>query len=177
MPVESPRGPASPPDAEAWGERLREAGLRITAGRVATLTYVDAHPHASVADIHAALGRVLPSVSAQSVHNITHDLTERGMLRRISLPDATSALFETRTDDNHHHAQCVACGRVVDVDCVVGEAPCLTPQHGHGMRLLEAAITFRGVCDACDRDRGRDRGAPASGRQASADHRPHHDSA
>ncbi len=137
-------------ETQRWGDALRDAGLRVTPGRVAALHYVDSHPHVSVGQIHAALADELPSLSAQSVHNITNDLVEHGIMRRIDLPDTNSALFETRVADNHHHIQCVVCHRIEDIECVVGEAPCLTPGHAHGMRLLEAAVTFRGVCSNCD---------------------------
>ncbi|MGK0715326.1 Fur family transcriptional regulator [Leucobacter sp. W1153] len=135
---------------ERWSELLRQAGLRVTSGRLAALTHIEAHPHSSVAQIHAALARDLPSLSTQSVHNITHDLTAHGILNRIDTPDSGSALYETRTADNHHHVQCIVCHRIEDVDCVVGEAPCLTPHDAHGMRVLEATVTFRGVCAECD---------------------------
>lgn len=135
---------------EPWSELLREAGLRVTNGRIAALTYLDAHPHSSVAEIHSALEHEHPSLSTQSLHNITHDLTLHGILRRVDTPDSGSALFETRTADNHHHVQCIVCHRIEDIDCVVGAAPCLTPHGGHGMRLVEANVTFRGVCAECD---------------------------
>ena len=143
---------AEPTPAERWSELLRAAGLRVTSGRLATLQYIEAHPHSSVAQIHTALRSELASLSAQSVHNITHDLTAHGLLQRIDTPDSGSALYETRTADNHHHVQCIVCHRIEDVDCVVGAAPCLTPHDSHGMRVLEAAVTFRGVCAACDTD-------------------------
>lgn len=145
---------------ERWSELLREAGLRVTTGRLATLGYVEAHPHSSVAQIHAALRQELPSLSAQSLHNITHDLTAHGILQRIDTPDSGSALYETRTADNHHHVQCIVCHRIEDVDCVVGSAPCLTPHDAHGMRVLEAAVTFRGVCAECDTDSAPSRTSP-----------------
>lgn len=135
-----------------WSVRLRGVGLKATAGRVAALHYVEAHPHVSVTQIHTALASELPSLSAQSVHNIAHDLTSHGMLRRIDLPNSTSALYETRTGDNHHHVQCVSCHRIIDIDCVVGEAPCLVPHEGHGMRILEAQVVLRGICEACEAD-------------------------
>lgn len=133
-----------------WDEQLRAHGLRVTQGRVAALSYLTAHPHSSAADIHAALAEQLPSLSPQSVHNIANDLTECGILRRVDLPDSGSALYEPARGDNHHHVQCVVCSRIEDIACVVGEAPCLTPQHSHGMRMLEAAITFRGICVDCE---------------------------
>lgn len=135
---------------EQWGEILRAQGLRATSGRIAALGYIQEHPHTSVGDIHAALEAAAHELPEQSVRNIANDLTACGILRRIDLPDTGSALFEITRGDNHHHVQCVICQRIEDIDCVVGEAPCLTPAHTHGMRLLEAAVTFRGVCAACD---------------------------
>lgn len=137
-------------ETQRWGNTLRGVGLRVTLGRIAALHFVDAHPHVSVGQIHSALVNQLPSLSAQSVHNITNDLAERGILRRIDLPDTSSALFETRVADNHHHIQCIVCRRIEDIECVIGEAPCLAPGHAHGMRLIEAAVTFRGLCAECD---------------------------
>nr|WP_243752814.1 Fur family transcriptional regulator [Leucobacter ruminantium] len=150
---------ATPAD---WADVLREHGLRATTGRLAALDYLHTHPHSSVADVHGALARRLPSLTLQSVHNIAHDLTECGILRRIDLPDAGSARYETRTGDNHHHVQCVVCHRIEDVDCVVGAAPCLSPDDARGMRLLEAAVTFRGICEECDREGGAREGAVPS---------------
>lgn len=135
---------------EDWGAMLRESGLRITSGRVAALGYLADHPHSSAGDVHSGLAESLPTLTLQSVHNITQDLTRHGLLRRVSLPDSDSTLYETRIDDNHHHVQCVVCRRVEDIDCVVGQAPCMSPDHTHGMRLIEAAVTFRGVCRDCD---------------------------
>ena len=76
------------------------------------------------------------------------DLTEIEMLRKFQPPN-TPALYETRTTDNHHHALCIGCGRVEDVDCALGEAPCLTPSESHGMTIIAADIVFRGLCAAC----------------------------
>lgn len=139
--------------SERWGSMLRDQGLRVTAGRVAALDYLAEHPHSAVVDVYAGLANQLPSLTLQTVHNIARDLTECGLLRRIDPPDASGARYETRTGDNHHHIQCVVCQRIEDVECVIGDAPCLTPNHTHGMRLLEAAITFRGLCADCDPER------------------------
>ncbi|GAA4724845.1 Fur family transcriptional regulator [Isoptericola chiayiensis] len=129
---------------------LRERGLRATAGRVAALAYVDAHPHVTAADVFEALREELPSTSPQAVHNVLADLHRHGLLRRTDLPDSAGAQYETRTGDNHHHVQCVVCGRVEDVDCVVGHAPCLTPSDSHGMRVFVTDVTFRGICRTCE---------------------------
>lgn len=139
---------STPP--EKWAELLHERGLKATSGRITALRFIETTPHCTAAVVRTALSQELPALSAQSAHNIVNDLTEVGLLRRIDLPGNGGALYETRTGDNHHHVQCVVCQRIEDVDCIVGQAPCLRPEHTHGMRLLEAAVIFRGICESCE---------------------------
>lgn len=133
-----------------WAEMLRGVGLKATSGRIAALQYLADHPHRSASALHDALLTQHPSLSQQSAHNIVRDLTAHGLLRRIELPGSDSALYETRVGDNHHHLVCIHCYRVEDIGCVIGESPCLEPNHSHGMRILEAAVTFRGICAECE---------------------------
>jgi Fe2+ or Zn2+ uptake regulation protein len=133
-----------------WAEQVRQLGLRATPGRIASLRYLHDHPHSTAAQVHAGIREELPTVSMQSVHNVVNDLSARGLLRRIDLPGAGAARFETNAEDNHHHIQCVVCGRLEDVECVIGRAPCLTPADGHGMHtVLSADVMFRAVCEDC----------------------------
>lgn len=141
----------TPAPHEPWSSLLRERGLRATEGRLSALDHIAAHPHSSAAAIHAALAEQQLSLSPQSVHNIVNDLTRHGLLRRIDPPDSGSALYETRLHDNHHHVQCIVCHRIEDVDCALGAAPCMLPPQTHGMRIIEATVTFRGICAACER--------------------------
>ena len=59
------------------------------------------------------------------------------------------ARYESRTDDNHHHLVCRSCGRIVDIDCTIGAAPCLTPAEDHGFVIDEAEVVFWGLCPSC----------------------------
>ncbi|MFC7790087.1 Fur family transcriptional regulator [Microbacterium sp. MAHUQ-60] len=139
-------GPIAPP------ERLRAAGLRVTLQRVAVIEALQTRPHASAETVFSQLRERHSSIALPTVHGILGDLTGAGIVRRVSLPDAPSALYEVQHEfDNHHHLQCVECGRVEDVACAVGEAPCLHPSHDHGMRILEAAVTYRAICSDCER--------------------------
>lgn len=135
-----------------WAEELRRAGLRATSQRIAALEFLDRHPHSDAEAIFQGVRAVLPTISPQAVHGIVHDLTAKGIVARIDLPDSASARYETRIGDNHHHIQCIVCGRIEDVDCTVGHAPCLAPSHDHGMRIIEASVTYRAICAACDKD-------------------------
>lgn len=132
--------------------RLREAGLRVTTQRVHVLESLRQRPHASADGVFAGIRDDLPGIAPATVHGILNDLTTAGIVRRVSLPDVGSALYELQSDDNHHHLQCVGCGRVEDVACAVGAAPCMHPSHDHGMRILEAAVTYRALCHECERN-------------------------
>ena len=127
---------------------LHDAGLRATAGRVAVLEAMESMAHTDAERVFRAVSEVLPTTSIQSVHNILADLTTAGLLRRIE-PAGSAALYERRTGDNHHHVVCTQCGAIGDVDCVVGEAPCLTPSSAGGFTVQTAEVTFWGLCPSC----------------------------
>ena len=127
---------------------LRQAELRVTRPRVAVLTAVHVHPHAATEAIIAAVRRELPTVSHQAVYDGLNALTSAGLVRRIE-PAGSVARYEARVGDNHHHVVCRSCGAIVDVDCAVGEAPCLTAADAHGVSIDEAEVIYWGLCPAC----------------------------
>lgn len=127
---------------------LREAGLRVTRQRTAVLGAVSDHPHAETATIIDAARADLPELSHQAVYDALRALTDAGLLRRIE-PAGSVARYETRTGDNHHHLVCRQCGAIVDVDCAVGAAPCLTPHQNHGFVVDEAEVVYWGRCPDC----------------------------
>jgi Fur family ferric uptake transcriptional regulator len=129
-------------------ERLRAAGLRVTKPRLAVLRWLVGHPHATADQVATAVRRQLGSVSTQAVYDVLNACSNAGLLRRIE-PAGHPARFETRTADNHHHLVCRNCGRTEDVDCVHGEAPCLTPSSTWGYEVDEAEVVFWGYCPDC----------------------------
>lgn len=137
------------PRGSDWPGELRRAGMRVTQPRLLVLEYLDLHPHTDADQILHALVSKHPTLSAQGVHCIVGDLTRAGLVRKIDLPETQSFRYETRISDNHHHVQCIHCGRIEDVDCVIGEAPCLTPSQSHGMQIIAAQVTFQGICSDC----------------------------
>ncbi|WP_237202345.1 Fur family transcriptional regulator [Rothia endophytica] len=133
---------------ERWSAQLRSKGRRVTKQRLAVLTAVHEHPHSTADAVVKAVRVELPNITVQSVYVVLADLTDINMLRKFD-PPGSAALFETRTGDNHHHAVCIRCGRVEDVDCAIGSAPCLTPQSLNGMALLSADVLYQGICTSC----------------------------
>jgi len=131
-----------------YAELLREAGLRVTQPRLAVLDAVAAHPHSGTTLIIDAVRAGLPTVSHQAVYDCLGALTDAGLLRRIQ-PAGSTARYEVRVGDNHHHVVCRSCGTVGDVDCAVGEAPCLTADQTHGFSIDEAEVIYWGLCPDC----------------------------
>ena len=135
-----------------YAELLRGADLRVTRPRVAVLEAVEGHPHADTDSIFGAVRAALPDVSRQAVYDVLAALTSVGLVRKIQ-PSGSVARYESRVGDNHHHVVCRSCGVIADVDCAVGEAPCLVPfdPEGNldGFVVDEAEVVYWGVCPEC----------------------------
>jgi Fur family ferric uptake transcriptional regulator len=131
-----------------YADLLRNSALRVTRPRVAVLDAVHAHPHADTDTIFGAVRVGLPDVSRQAVYDVLAALTDAGLLRRIQ-PSGSVARYESRVSDNHHHVVCRSCGTIADVDCAVGDAPCLTAASDHGFVLDEAEVIYWGLCPDC----------------------------
>jgi len=128
------------------------ADLRVTRPRVAVLEVVDANSHADTETIFSAVRMGLPDVSRQAVYDVLNALTAVGLVRRIQ-PLGMVARYESRVGDNHHHVVCRCCGIIADIDCAVGDAPCLTPSDNEnvldGFVLDEAEVIYWGLCADC----------------------------
>jgi Fur family ferric uptake transcriptional regulator len=130
---------------------LRTAGLRVTAPRLAVLAAIPTGQHLDADTITHAVRAQLGRVSTQAVYDVLHAFTAARLLRRIELPGHAAARYERRVADNHHHLVCRSCGDVTDVDCAVGDAPCLTPSLGGDYAIEEAEIVYWGYCPDCRR--------------------------
>jgi Fe2+ or Zn2+ uptake regulation protein len=129
-------------------ELLRKYGLQVTAQRIAVLRAVSRRPHATADDVAAEVRGEIGTISRQAVYDALGMLAEKGLIRRIQ-PAGSAARFEARVGDNHHHLICRTCGKTVDVDCAVGEAPCLTAAADSGYRIDEAEVIYWGECPEC----------------------------
>ena len=138
--------PTEPPaDLEAL---LRGQGLQVTAQRMAVLRAVAAGPHGTADDVEQAVRVQIGAVSRQAVYDALGTLTDKGLLRRIQ-PAGSPARYEDRVGDNHHHLICRSCNRMVDVDCAVGDTPCLTAADDSSYEIDEAEVIYWGRCPDC----------------------------
>jgi Fur family transcriptional regulator, stress-responsive regulator len=127
---------------------LRGADLRVTRPRLAVMAALERRPHAETNTIIELVRRHHADVSHQAVYDVLAALTSAGLVRRIQ-PLGSVARYEVRVGDNHHHVVCRSCGSVADVDCAIGEAPCLDPVEDHAYVIDEAEVIYWGVCPDC----------------------------
>src|SRR3984957_17349033 len=127
---------------------LREHGVQVTAQRLAVLRAVSARPHCKADDVAEDVRAEIGAISRQAVYDALGLLAEKGLLRRIQ-PAGSPARYEDRVADNHHHLICRSCGRTVDVDCAIGDAPCLVASDELGYEIDEAEVIYWGRCPDC----------------------------
>ncbi|WP_369134331.1 Fur family transcriptional regulator [Modestobacter sp. I12A-02662] len=139
------------PDVAQLERALRAAGLRVTRPRLAVLNAVHEHPHVDTEALIGAARASLGALSHQAVYDVLRILTDKGLIRRIQ-PQGSVARYEARVGDNHHHLVCRSCGAISDVDCAVGEAPCLIPSADAGFLVDEAEVIYWGRCRSCATD-------------------------
>jgi Fur family ferric uptake transcriptional regulator len=134
-----PRDPAS---------LLREHGVQVTAQRLAVLRAVSRRPHCTAEGVAEDVRTQIGTISRQAVYDALGMLVEKGLIRRIQ-PARSPARYEDRVGDNHHHLICRTCGKTVDIDCAVGDTPCLTAAADSGFQIDEAEVIYWGTCPEC----------------------------
>ena len=134
--------------ADSAQNLLRSNGLQVTAQRLAVLRALAACPHSTADEIAEVVRGDIGAVSRQAVYDSLGLLADKCLIRRIQ-PAGSPALYEDRVGDNHHHLICRQCGETVDIDCAVGETPCLTAADDSGYEIDEAEVIYWGICPKC----------------------------
>ena len=134
--------------SEASADLLRRHGVQVTAQRLAVLAAVSKRPHGTADEVAQVVRSEIGVISRQAVYDALGVLADKGLIRRIQ-PAKSPARYEDRVGDNHHHLICRTCGQMVDVDCAVGTAPCLTAAVDSGYEIYEAEVIYWGRCPAC----------------------------
>ena len=129
-------------------ELLRLHGVQVTAQRLAIMRAVSVHPHATADELTDDVRGVIGSISRQAVYDTLGVLVDKNLVRRIQ-PAGSAARYEDRVGDNHHHLICRGCGRTFDINCAVGDVPCLTADDDHGFEIDEAEVIYWGRCRDC----------------------------
>lgn len=151
---------------------LRQRGIQVTAQRLGVLRAVSGQPHITADAVAEAVRSEIGAISLQSVYDALGVLVAEGLIRRIQ-PSGSPARYENRVGDNHHHLICRICGRLVDVDCAVGSAPCLTAADDMDYEIDEAEVVYWGRCPDCLAQSRAPSGSDATDTPAPSTVRPH----
>lgn len=127
---------------------LRDRGLRVTAGRVATLDVLTDHPHLTTDEVAQRVRGQIGAISLQAAYHVLDSLVTAGLARRVDVP-GSAARYERWSGDNHHHVVCRQCGALSNVACSTQDGPCIDLRDRNGYAVDAADITFWGTCPDC----------------------------
>jgi Fur family peroxide stress response transcriptional regulator len=130
-------------------QALEESGQRFTEQRAAVYRYLagtDVHPTAD--EVFSAVRRELPGISLATVYKSLETLVGCGLAVKLTYADDSSR-YDGRTDP-HHHARCLACGRVSDIPGQVDahEIDSLR-RRARGFTVTGYRLELSGYCSSC----------------------------
>ena len=128
---------------------LEESGQRFTEQRAAVYRYLaitDVHPTAD--EVFLAVRSGLPGISLATVYKSLETLVGCGLAVKLTFADESSR-YDGRTDP-HHHARCLACGRVTDIPGEIneGEIEALR-RRSAGFTVTGYRLQLSGYCSTC----------------------------
>jgi Fur family ferric uptake transcriptional regulator len=137
-------------------ELLRGVGQRVTQARVAVLAHILAagDDHLSAEDVLALVSEHDDGVHRATVYRTLDGLVSAGILRHVHLDRGLTAYHlvgqpERKGERLHLHAQCVECGRVVDLPPeVLGDAA-RRVREVSGFELDPSHVALSGHCADC----------------------------
>ncbi len=115
------------------------------------ITELTCHPTAD--DVYDRVRQKFPRISRATVYRVLNQMADSGVILRIRTP-ISACRYDCRTEP-HHHAQCLCCGRIFDIDfCPAYEINCSEVQ-ADGLTILGHSLIFEAICDECsDRNGG-----------------------
>lgn len=103
--------------------------------------------HPTAEQVYEAVRAENPTISLGTVYRNLNQLAENRLLRKIPISDGSDR-FDGRLDE-HYHAVCTACGRVVDVEIAALDGIIQQTKERSGFRVTEYDLTLKGVCGDC----------------------------
>lgn len=129
-------------------ERCRKNGLSLTVQRRAILENLSSrNDHPTADQIYAAIQDRLAGVSRTTVYRVLETFVQLGVAQKISNPEA-KARFDADTS-RHHHAACIQCEKVVDIDSSVLPDIDLSQADLHGFEVFDCSVVAVGLCQDC----------------------------
>lgn len=124
------------------------ATLRMTRQRKALLEAVGRHEEHPTADqVYRRVRRKLPHISLATVYRNLEILAEHGLMQRLDV-GGSQKRFDADLG-HHHHARCLACGRIEDVAVDVPDSVIRKARRATHYRITGHRLEFVGLCGRC----------------------------
>lgn len=129
-------------------ERCRKNGLSLTVQRRAILENLSSRTDHPTADqIYAAIQGKIAGVSRTTVYRVLETFVQLELAQKISNPEA-KARFDADTS-RHHHASCVQCEKIIDIDSSVLPDIDLSSADLKGFEVFDCSVVVVGLCQDC----------------------------
>ncbi len=130
---------------EAFIERCRQEGLKITPQRIAVYEILlGSKSHPTVEEIYEEVKKRYPFVSLATVYRTVETLEQVGLAKKVCYW-GSSARYDANTDD-HHHIICVGCGAIRDIYI---DRDLDIPHEVDGFRISGYSVNVYGLCPDC----------------------------
>lgn len=103
--------------------------------------------HPTVEEVYQDVCARYANISKATVYRNLKLLSSQGKIRRIECPDGTERFDQA--ENPHYHAQCVGCGKIVDVQIPYCEQLDHTVQDRIRFDIFGHDIVFKGLCPHC----------------------------
>ncbi len=104
--------------------------------------------HLTAHDVFERARRIQSKIGFATVHRGLARLLDLGLVVKVDVPGAASAVFEP-TSSPHAHFRCTQCGAIADVAFTIPAALVAELSAQHGLEIAAEHTTFAGRCSAC----------------------------
>lgn len=137
-------------------EQIKQAGLKVTAPRVAILAVLESSGtrHMSAEDVYKELLSNGEEIGLATVYRVLTQFEGAGLVCRRHFETGQS-VFELNSGEHHDHLVCVKCSKVVEFcDPLIEERQARIAEK-HGFRMEDHSLVIYGICAACEKARKR----------------------
>jgi Fur family ferric uptake transcriptional regulator len=152
----SGRDPVAEGEPELEIEQIKQAGLKVTAPRIAILAVLEASRkrHLSAEDVYKELLKNGEEIGLATVYRVLTQFEGAGLVCRRHFETGQS-VFELNSGEHHDHLVCIKCGKVVEFcdDIIEERQGCIAADHG--FRIEDHSLVIYGICAECERTKKR----------------------
>lgn len=139
--------------SQAWDDRLRESGYRVTPQRQLVLEAVSRLEHATPEEIFADVRQTARGVNVSTVYRTLELLEQLGLVTHTHLTHGAPS-YHLAAEAEHVHLVCRQCERVTQVEQADVSPLVAALEQAHGFKTDVGHLTVFGLCAKCRAELG-----------------------